>query len=867
MRFRSLFQPVRRPFRWPEKRNVRYRPLHCERLDDRIVPSFLEPVNYDVRTFPDHVVTGDFNNDGRADLLTANQYDESGSGFASVSVLLGNSNGTFQPARHSQTLGRSVSVATGDFNADGKLDLVSAAYWGASVEVLLGQGDGTFQHHAWYYVSGTPQSVSVGDINNDGKLDICNVSNLFGYYGDTYAYVDVLLGTGTGAFGMAGTSFLGYGFHTSLAIADFNGDNKLDIAGTDGTYGLVNVALGTGTAYFNSPTSYQASSVYYDYGISVIATDLNKDGRIDLATTAPSASSVSVLLGNGAGSFAPKQTYSSGIGSRTLAKADFNSDGNPDLIAASTGTVSVMLGTGTGAFGAPIYSISTVTPLSVVVGDFNSDGRPDAATANSGVRSASVFLNDGDWTGPGAAGISISDVTLTEGNSGTTNATFTVSLSTTAAQTITVQYSTLDVSATAGSDYQSTSGTLTFAPGEKRKTVTVAVIGDRVAEWNESYRLVLSNPTNAFLLNQFGSCTITDNEPRLAIDYGPVYITEGNTGSTLATFTVRIPQAYDVPVEVNYSVAEGDTEWWEWGYYYAPPPATAGSDFTGGNGTITIPAGELEKTITVPVLGDRIGEWYEYFSVDLTGSNYGMIDQNHAVGIIVDDEPYLYVNYPEVTEGNSGTVNLIFTIALSSASDIPVTVNYATSDGSAVAGADYQSRSGSVTFMPGESSKTVAVPVIGDRVGEWNESFLLNLTDAVGANLNGAQGYASIVDNEPRINIEYAQIVEGNSGTRLMTFTVYLSAAYDQTVTVRYRTEDGSARVSDNDYNAASGTLTFNPGETSKTFTVTIRGDKKKESDEYFYAILHTNSSNSLIEYDSAAGIIINDDGPRGRRN
>jgi hypothetical protein len=867
MRFRSLFQPVRRPFRWPAPPKRKSQPLRCERLDDRWLPSFLEPVSYPVGTYPTAITTGDFNNDGLTDLVTANRGWSNES--PTVSLLLGNADGSFQPARDAVTTYWSSSIAVGDFNSDGKLDIVTGSTGGYYAELLLGRGDGTTQAPSTINLSGYSQSISVGDLNNDGKLDICAVWHSFGYYGDTYAYTSVILGTGTGTFTGNLSSWLGYGYHTSAALADFNGDGKLDIAATNYN-GQVNVALGFGTGNFDSPNSFQASNAYYD-NLTVIADDLNNDGHLDLATTAPSIATVNVLLGNGTGQFTTRNSYPTGLGPRSLATADFNNDDNPDLIAASSGTISVMLGDGEGAFETPIQSISTFSPLAVVVGDFNGDGLPDAATADQPsadltVNTASVFINDGDWTGPGVAGLTINDVTVTEGNTGTTNATFNITLSVASTEPVTVQYATHDVNTTAGVDYQSTAGTLTFAPGETSKSISIAVLGDRTAEWNESFHLVLTNPTNAFLADGSGIGLINDDEPQIYFDFGPVYVTEGNTGTRLASFTVRMQNAYDVPVDVNYSVAEGDTRWWEWGYYYAPPAATAGSDFAAGNGTITFSPGETEKIISVPVFGDRVAEWNEHFSVDLTGSNHGRLMQDHAVGVILDDEPYVYVDYPDVMEGNSGTANMIFTITLSNASDLPVTVNYATRDGTAVVGSDYHARSGTVTFAPGETTKTVAVPVIGDRIGEPNEFIALDLSDAVGANVTNSVGYGYILNDEPWINIESAQIVEGNSGTRLMTFTVYLSAAYDQTITVKYKTENGTAKVSDKDYNAASGTLTFLPGQTTKTFTVTIRGDTKKEVDEYFYAVLHSNSTNSQIEYDSAVGVIIDDDARRGRR-
>src|SRR5262249_54958556 len=125
-------------------------------------------------------------------------------------------------------------------------------------------------------------------------------------------------------------------------------------------------------------------------------------------------------------------------------------------------------------------------------------------------------------------------------------------------------------------------------------------------------------------------------------------------------------------------------------------------------------------------------------------------------------------------------------------------------------------------------------------------------------------GYVNILDDEPRISINSVSIKEGNSGTKAMIFTVTLSAAYDQPVTVKFATHDGSATVADNDYVATSGTLTFAPGETSRTITVMIKGDKEKEANESFYVLL-SDASDALIENAYGWGTIVNDDGSNGK--
>jgi hypothetical protein len=413
-------------------------------------------------------------------------------------------------------------------------------------------------------------------------------------------------------------------------------------------------------------------------------------------------------------------------------------------------------------------------------------------------------------------------------------------------------------------------GTLTFNPGDPlTKNISVTVNGDREFEYEENFYLRLSDPTNAFLAVATRAAIIVDDEPRVSIDYGPVSVPEGNSGTTNAQFTVRLAASYDVPVSVNLSTVEGDTDYpggyGYYGYYY---PATSGSDFQPqSNVMLTFAPNETEKNILITVNGDRLAENNEYFSVNLSGSNYGAIVAPHAVGIIFDDELYVNIASETVVEGNTGTTALTFEISLSAAPDAstaPVTVSYATADGSAtVAGGDYQAKTDTVSFGIGEISKQITVLVNGDRLAENDESLYVNLTGANGAYLrHDATGYGRIVDNEPRLGVNSRSITEGNSGTKLLTFTVMLSAAYDEAVTVHYATQDGSATAG-SDYVAASGTLTFAPFQTTKTITVTIKGDKLKENDEYFYLLLSGASSNAMISY-SGMGTIIDDEPGKG---
>ena len=156
---------------------------------------------------------------------------------------------------------------------------------------------------------------------------------------------------------------------------------------------------------------------------------------------------------------------------------------------------------------------------------------------------------------------------------------------------------------------------------------------------------------------------------------------------------------------------------------------------------------------------------------------------------------------------------------------------------------------------------TITVPVLGDRLPEPDETFFVSLSGATNATIADGQGVGPIVDNEPRIRISDFTKAEGRRGkTTIFTFTVTLSVPYDQPVTMSFSTLNGTATTGDNDYVATSGTLTFKPGETTKTLTIEVKGDAKKEANETFYLDLFGNSLNTLFTKSRGIGTILNDD-------
>jgi chorismate-pyruvate lyase len=410
---------------------------------------------------------------------------------------------------------------------------------------------------------------------------------------------------------------------------------------------------------------------------------------------------------------------------------------------------------------------------------------------------------------------------------------------------VTVNYATANGSAVAGSDYTATTGTLTLAPGQTSKTVTVTVTGDTAVEANETFVVNLSAPSGATLADGQGLGTVlNDDGPLLRIN--DVSKAEGHSGTTAFTFTVTLSPASTGTVTVNYATANGS--------------AVAASDYTAANGTLTFAPGQTSKTVTVSVLGNTAVEANETFVINLSGASGATILDSQGLGTVLnDDGPLVRITDMTKAEGNSGVTAFTFTLTVSPASTGTVTVNYATANGSALAGSDYTATSGTLTFTAGQTSKTVTVNVVGNTTVEPNETFVVNLSGASGATILDSQGLGTVLnDDGPLVRINDVSKAEGNSGTTAFTFTVTLSPASSGTVTVQYATANGSA-VAGSDYSAASGTLTFAPGQTKKTVTVTVLGNRVVEPTEPFVVNLLSTSGATIFD-GQGLGTILNDD-------
>ena len=330
---------------------------------------------------PVFVAVGDFDGDGKVDLVAANNNFGSNT-IGMVNVLIGNGDGTFKTAVPYSVGGNAVAVAVEDLNGDGKPDLIVCNF-DYYVSVLIGHGDGTFAPAVNYQLGQAASAFAVGDFDGDGKADLVVTE----YNGS----VGVLLGNGDGTFGAPINTPGAATNPASVAVGDFNGDGKTDLAIADSSGNSVNIMFGKGDGTFNAPVVYGTGS----YPKFVAVGDFNGDGTADLVVANSSSNNVSVLLGNGNGTFQAAVNYSAGTSPISVAVGDWNGDGKADLAIANynSPTLTILSNGGNGVFGAPVPYTIDWSPQFVAVGDFNGDGRPDLVTANNGDANLSVLLN------------------------------------------------------------------------------------------------------------------------------------------------------------------------------------------------------------------------------------------------------------------------------------------------------------------------------------------------------------------------------------------------------------------------------------------------------------------------------------------
>ncbi len=491
----------------------------------------------------------------------------------------------------------------------------------------------------------------------------------------------------------------------------------------------------------------------------------------------------------------------------------------------------------------------TVATFTVSVAGDTADEHDETFTvvlsdaSNAGFASDTVTVTITDDDDP--PDLSIADVTLGE-TEADQDMTFTVELSPASGKQVTVNYATTAGTAADGDDFTAVSGTLTFAPGTTSQTFAVTVAGDALDEDDETFTVTLSGAVNAGVPDSTATGTVSDNDVLPGLSVVSVSAPENSDIS----FTVTLSPVSGRQVTVRYATAAGT--------------AAAGADFTTVSGTLTFAPGVTSQTFAVAVADDALDENDETFTVKLSHPDDATLANTTATGTITDndDPPTVSITGGSVVEPDgSNTDTITFTVSLSTVTTKTVTVRYATAAGTAAAGVDFTTVSGTLTFATGTTVKTLAVAVAGDDIDEADETFTVGLSTPTNATLTSTTAATgTIIDNEgsARLSINDAGVEEGDSGSKTMRFTVELLGVTAQTVTARWVTSDGTATAGA-DYTSSSGTLTFTSGAMSSTFDVAVLGDGIDEADETFTVTLD-NAANATLADATATGTITDND-------
>ena len=492
------------------------------------------------------------------------------------------------------------------------------------------------------------------------------------------------------------------------------------------------------------------------FGTAVVSLRLRDDGGIangGVDTTAVQTFPITITAVNdnpSAVADAATVMQASSLASITVLANDSSAPDGPETLTitavtqGANGAVAIT-GGGTTVSYTPSVSFSGTDTFSYTIGD--GDGGSATASVTATVRPT--------------PSLRIENMSVAEGNSGFTPAPFPVTLSHASLLTVTVNYQTFTGSARDGRDYVSTSGIVTFAPGETNKVVTVQVIGETTKEKDETFSVRLSAPTRATIarVEAIGLIIDDDATPQAtasnakAVEGDGTFSGDGGSNNVLS-FRVQLSNLSEIPVSVEYTTLGLG--------------AKAVEDFDALSGVLAFGEDETVKYITIPIVGDRQHEALERVRLRLHSPIAMILDTTEVDGDIEDDDPAPTVSVEDVkvVEGHAGTTIAIFTVSLSEAAGKDETVSYKTADGTATGGSDYTPVSGTLTFAPGVTAMKVVVTVMGDTAIEPSETFTLNLSTAgTDVTLRRPQALASIVndDSSTWVSGTYADLSAGTA--------------------------------------------------------------------------------------------------------
>lgn len=470
--------------------------------------------------------------------------------------------------------------------------------------------------------------------------------------------------------------------------------------------------------------------------------------------------------------------------------------------------------------------------------------------------------------------LSVSDAQATEGHTGTTPIGFAVSLDRPSGTTVTVKYAAVNGSAAAtglSADLTATTGTVTFAPGEMARQITMQVKNEATPEPDETFLVNLSAPVGATLSDPQAVGTILTDEP-VFLTPEPSWVAEGDAGTFPLTFTLDLPGPLPHPVTVKWATAPGDAR------FGGAESQAASSDYTTATGTLTFPPGSTRQTHSVNIKGDTTIEGNEGFFVRYSAPSGarlhpggGSLAPGETYGVIEPDDfpppspmPRITVSGSSAVEGGGVPIQLW----IDEAQSHPVSVTYTTSGGTATAGSDYVSATGVATIPAGSQSTTFTVQTLDDQTAEAQETFDVVLSDPVGVVVGETWSPTALLhDNEPEISIGDAAMSESGGTLRFPVRLEGRRASEDSTwrlpipqqlATVRYAVANGTAKAP-GDYSATSGTMTFLAGETLKYIEVPIAQDAVVEAAETVTATLSAPTSAVLADA-AATGTIVDDE-------
>jgi hypothetical protein len=661
----------------------------------------------------------------------------------------------------------------GDFNGDGKPDIALLDGSPSTILVMLGDGTGGFVQAGPATSTGvtSAQFPVTADFNRDGKLDLAVVSSA--------GEVVTLLGNGAGGFAPASTPIANAGSKVIVSDVDLDGNPDLVALSSAG----VRILRGDGSGSFSV-----GALLNLGQGGDMAVADFNVDGRPDIVRR---ISEITVYFGDGLGGFAPS-SFTTPTQFRSmpyLFTADFDLDGKPDVWQwySYSDRFEVRLGTGVW-FGDGIGAFPHSTGLGWVEGwgmgvaDFNGDGRPDVASAtlksgfvvNPPVRNLLVHFGlDGRTFRLGYTGIEIqppprsanlqsliaSDLDLNGfpdlvmsgpfGSDPSSQERITVRLQMNACgatTAVTVSSSpnpsapgqTVTLSSTVTPIPSPGAGTVQFRDGDKLLGSPVPVISG-VA----TLSIALPEGVHQLSAGYLGGGGVTPAQssttthtvlPRISVND----VTARAAETTKVFFQVSLSPASSLPVSVNYATSDGT--------------AKAGVDYTSTSGSLSFAPGTTQAAVEVTIKAQSATLSRAFFLTLTAPVNAGLGKASGAGNIInsVPGTPAVYVDDPSVREGNTTGITLLgFNVRLSEPSSSPITVDFATADGSAIAGTDYVAKSGTVTFAPGKTVKAVLVPIKENTLTQANRTVLVNLASSDGVSLAKAQGTGTIIDDDP----------------------------------------------------------------------------------------------------------------------